>query len=410
LAAGATATNAFSVGYSGSTAVAGTVSGTAGINFQSSGQVGTGLGVVDAAVRSGTVVVSGEIYRLAVGSLGASSVDLGAIRERGSFETKTLSVSNVAVSSDRFSDDLKAAIVSTAGNVSVTGGAERISAGSSSASAFTVGFAGNAGTAGTVSGTALIGFTSLGRTGTGLLDAEPLTTSGSVQVSGAIYREALLTLNGSASASVDLGRVHVGGTFAAGSLLLGNGAFAGDVFSDRLRVATSGGSDLDLSGATSALLDAGSSAQLGISYIGSTVAAGMKTSTISLTPISVARAGVKLDDLTQAPQTVQVQGLVYSGQGVWAGTHSGVWTDWNNWTATGGRPGLDGALSRNNDSATITAGSVALVVELPAQTLDLQSLNLAGAGGVTLSGTAGAGLRLPCRAALPRRLEGRLRG
>jgi hypothetical protein len=46
-----------------------------------------------------------------------------------------------------------------------------------------------------VSGTAVIGFTSLGRAGTDLLDATPVVGSGSVAVSGAIYREALLTLN-----------------------------------------------------------------------------------------------------------------------------------------------------------------------------------------------------------------------
>jgi autotransporter-associated beta strand protein len=93
-------------------------------------------------------------------------------------------------------------------------------------------------------------------------------------------------------------------------------------------------------------------------------------------------------------QTLHLSGQVYSGNGVWAGTQSGGWTDWNNWTALGGRPGLDGALSRNTDSASLTAGSAALVVALPEQTLELQSLTLAGAGGVTLSGTAGSSLTL----------------
>jgi autotransporter-associated beta strand protein len=397
VAAGETVGNGLRVGYGGTTASAGAVSGTAVIEFKSSGQSGTGLGVVDAAVRSGTVTVSGEIYRLAVGSLGAASVDLGAIRERGAFTPRTIAVSNVAASNDGFSDDLAAAVVSTPGNVSVVGGVERLSAGSSSASALTLGFAGDVGAAGVVSGTVVVGFTSLGQIGTGLAAVSPLVGSGSVQVSGTIYREAVLTLNGTDAASVDLGRVHAGGSFAAGSLLLGNGAFAGDAFSDRLRVVSSGGAaEWSLSGGTSVLLDAGSSAQLGIAYSASTAVAGLRSGTISLAPTSVASAGVTLGDLGQSVRTVQVQGFVYSGQGVWTGADTGVgaWTDWNNWQAEGGRPGLDGVLSRGKDSASIVSGSAALTVSLPAQLVELQSLTLAGAGGVTLSGTAGSGLAL----------------
>jgi hypothetical protein len=244
----------------------------------------------------------------------------------------------------------------------------------------------------------VIGYTSLGRVGTELADATPLAAGGSVQLSGTIYREAVLTLNGTSTASVDLGRVHAGGTFAAGSLLLGNGAFSGDVFSDRLRVVSSGMSgDWVLSGGTSVLLDAGSSAQLGIAYMASTEVAGQRSGTISLAPTSVARAGVSLDDLNQTVRTVQVQGFVYSGQGVWTGANTGVgaWTDWNNWQAEGGRPGLDGVLSRGKDSASITSGSAALTVSLPTQLVELQSLTLAGAGGVTLSGgSAVSGLSL----------------
>jgi autotransporter-associated beta strand protein len=46
-----------------------------------------------------------------------------------------------------------------------------------------------------------------------------------------------------------------------------------------------------------------------------------------------------------AGQTITVQGVVYSGQGVWNTDGSGNWIDNAKWTAAGGVPGIDGALS-----------------------------------------------------------------
>jgi hypothetical protein len=205
IAAGSTAVSGLSVGYGGTTASAGTVAGTAAIEFKSSGQAGTGLGFATPVVGSATVAVSGEIYRLAVGSLSATSVNFGVVREGGTLKSGTISVSNVALDSDRFSDDLAAAVVSTPGSVSVTGAVQRLSAGATQADAFTLGFNGSTGEAGLVSGTVVVGFTSLGQVGTGLLDATPLVGSASVQVSGTVYRQGALTLDGGSVASQGAG-------------------------------------------------------------------------------------------------------------------------------------------------------------------------------------------------------------
>jgi len=78
-----------------------------------------------------------------------------------------------------------------------------------------------------------------------------------------------------------------------------------------------------------------------------------------------------------------VSGLVYTGQATWT-TNSGNWTNLANWDATGGTPGLDGALSIN-DSATFGTGSGGTV------TLDtnagLNALTFSNSSSYTLGGS-----------------------
>jgi autotransporter-associated beta strand protein len=387
VAAGSANSTALSVGYTGNTAAAGRVSGTALVSFRSVGREVSALEEVDAAVRGATVEVSGEVYRLAVGSLSTTTFNLGNIRAKDAVVAGSLTLLN-ATATDGYSDLLHYSTSADASGFGVSGGSAVLSAGSTAQLGITYR---DLSAAGPRTGTLTVGLTSVGRTGTELADVT--LASRTVSVAATVYREAVLTLDGDAPARVDLGRVRVGGAFASGSLRLGNGAVPDD-FSDDLRVRWDGREGMTVGGSGSVLLRAGSSTQLAVNYGGTTLVAGYKTGTIVLQPTSLAKA-LGLSDVAQAERTVQVQGLVYSGQGVWTGSGgSGVWTDWNNWQAEGGRPGLDGAESRHNDSATIAAGTVALAVTLPAQPVELQRLTLSGAGGVTLSGTADSAVAL----------------
>jgi len=59
-----------------------------------------------------TVNVTGNVYRKAVGSVGGGPLDLAAIREGGTFASKTVTVANTAIT-DGFSDDLAVAFASS---------------------------------------------------------------------------------------------------------------------------------------------------------------------------------------------------------------------------------------------------------------------------------------------------------
>jgi ABC-type oligopeptide transport system substrate-binding subunit len=98
---------------------AGTTTGVVSVGYFSDGTGTTGGPLL--STGSSLVTVTGDVYRLAVGTLDTMSIDLGNIRQGGTFALSDVVVRNAAVSSDVFSDDLGAVISSVnAGNYQVS--------------------------------------------------------------------------------------------------------------------------------------------------------------------------------------------------------------------------------------------------------------------------------------------------
>ncbi|NBV35536.1 MAG: hypothetical protein EBR81_17540, partial [Proteobacteria bacterium] len=249
--AGGISNNALTLGLgSGSYSSVGVKSGTVAVAFQTDGAGTSGLSAISAG--SQTVQLTGNVYRLASGTLAASSVNLGAIRENQTFNSGSLGVSNTA-SADTFSDDLAVAVSTADGGLQVSGGTSRLAAGSTAASSLRFVYTGTTAVAGTISSAATVAYTSKGQLGTGLADIA--AGSEIVNVSGSIYRLAVGSLT--AGGSVNLGSVRVGETFASRALSVTNKA-ATDGFSDDLSAAISvTGSGFIASGSVNALTAGG---------------------------------------------------------------------------------------------------------------------------------------------------------
>jgi len=158
------------------------VSGTANVVYTSKGQVGTGLADVVPASPESTLSVSGTIYRLAQGSLGQGTLDLGRIHTGQASAVSSVQVSNTA-GTDGFSDLLRITPMSDVSGFFVGGTMQTLAAGGSSALA--VGYNLPSDTSGFVSGTLRLGLTSVGRSGTGLADVA--LPSGTVNVLAQVY-------------------------------------------------------------------------------------------------------------------------------------------------------------------------------------------------------------------------------
>ncbi|MFZ0435497.1 MAG: autotransporter-associated beta strand repeat-containing protein, partial [Chthoniobacterales bacterium] len=189
-----------------------------------------------------------------------------------------------------------------------------------------------------------------GQTGTFTVDApdaRPQSGTGTVTVD--VYDHALGTL---LTTNVTLQAVHAGYTNLQTSLI-GMSNSAG-FRAAMLTAATNSSNNLTL-GAVSNVV-AGSTGNAILTF-GTNQGVGAFTNVIGV---------VFGDDSTLAGASAQVgtnfltvTGLVYSGQSTWT-AGSGNWTNFANWTALGGTPGLDGALSIN-DSATFGSGSGGIV-------------------------------------------------
>ncbi|MGA2032070.1 MAG: autotransporter-associated beta strand repeat-containing protein, partial [Thermoguttaceae bacterium] len=95
-------------------------------------------------------------------------------------------------------------------------------------------------------------------------------------------------------------------------------------------------------------------------------------------------------------QSQNITGSVYSGQGVWAASNSGNWSDFSKWQALGGVPGKDGPTLSAADTATFgQAGSQTVTLDISPQVSALNLSNgpytlntLTGANALHLSSTA----------------------
>ena len=159
--------------------------------------------------------------------------------------------------------------------------------------------------------------------------------------------------------SIDLGKIHAGGSFGTQSLSIGNTLGSG-TYNETLGVQLANTSGVSTSG-TSTTVAAGAAADtsLTLGLTASTAAAGHKSGTVDVqfTSNEVNSSGLGTTALTSLNKTVTVNGDVYSGAGVWNTTGGGSYgtlANMANWTTNGGAPGLDSGFTQS-DSATFSS-------------------------------------------------------
>ena len=211
--------SSFTVGIN--TSAAGTISGTATLNFQTDGTDGSS-GLAAIANGSETVNVSGNVFRRAQADV-SNSVSLGNARV-GDVSQQVLNLGNAAAA-DGFSESLNANFGATTGSASASGAISQLAADSSDNSSLTIGI--NTSAAGAISGTATLNFQTDGTDGSSGL-AAIANGSETVNVSGNVFRRA----EADVTAPVSFGNVRVGDV-SQQALDVGNAA-AADGFSESL--------------------------------------------------------------------------------------------------------------------------------------------------------------------------------
>jgi len=204
-----------------------------------------------------------------------------------------------------------------------------------------------------------------------------------VTVTGTIYGHAAGSL---ATNVVSMVSVHAGYTNTlSNNLLISN---ASGLLVALRESSTSSATNLNLAGIGS--LTQGSYTNVTLTLAPGQVA-GSYTDTVIVTFGDASSLNGAVTNLSTT--NLSVVGLVYSGQSTWA-TGSGNWTNFANWDANGGTPGLSGTLS-SNDTATFNmvgltsgVGTVTLNTNatLMAVTFSnaLASYNVAGSGTITM--------------------------
>jgi hypothetical protein len=205
-------TNSTSLHVGIDTSSAGAKSGSATVTLVSDGTGTSGLG--QTSLGSQTVNVSGNVYRLANGTLNTPSVNLAA-RVGDASPTAAISISNS--SPDVFTEGLKASIGGTASPFTSSGSISNLAAQGTAASALQVGL--NTATAGASSGTATVNFTSTGAGTTGAADVS--VGSAVVNLVGKVYQQAVAQVN---TTLVNFGIVHRGDAVAPVAVSVSNTA------------------------------------------------------------------------------------------------------------------------------------------------------------------------------------------
>jgi len=211
------------------------------------------------------------------------------VRTSGTFASGTVGVSNTADSTDVFSEKLNVGLSVAGGSAQVvvgTFGSNLLAAGGTNSGSLKVSLV-NPGTAGVVSGTVLVSYSSdgFGTSGLGAIGAGSQTLT----LSGDVYRVAVGTLS---ATSLNLGNIRAGGVVGGSSMSVSNVAY-NDNYSDLLGVFGSAVGGFTLTGGT-ATLSAGSNATVTIGYTGDVTTGGVKNGTLSYELSSVGQAGTGL--------------------------------------------------------------------------------------------------------------------
>ena len=205
---------------------------------------------------------------------------------------------------------------------------------------------------------------------------------------------------------------HAGGSISGGTITLpsAHAGYAGSLAgTGSASVSNSGGTRVNLktTGATSSGnvsinnvngVAAGGSAAIGAA-LANGQAAGVINDTFTLTLAD--DSGLNGASGSLGSVAVTVNGLIYSGSGVWNTSGGGSWNDPSKWTQVGGVPGIDGPTLSANDKATfgpaLTSGTAAVALNDTSpqvSSLEFNSANSyaivqgSGSGSLTLTNTA----------------------
>ena len=232
-------------------------------------------------------------------------MNLGNVHVGGSFGTQALTLQNTAAD-DGYSEKLNASIGGATGDASASGSFNLLAPTLTNSTSLIVGL-GNTTTAGAKTGTATITLTSDG-TGTSGLGTSSLGTQ-TVNVSGNVYRLAAASTH--TPEPVNLGNIHVGGSFGTQALTLQNTA-ADDGYSEKLNASIGGATgDASASGSFNLLAPTLTNSTSLIVGLGNTTTAGAKTGTATITLTSDGTGTSGLGTSSLGTQTVNVSGNVY---------------------------------------------------------------------------------------------------
>ncbi len=398
LRVGAPASTAITVGLGGSTntGTAGAVSGTVPVSFTSNGTID---GLASTGLTGQTINVTGGVFAYAAPNTVTTPVTLGNVHVGGAFGTAPVSISNAGTGGVNFTEGLDAAPGTATGSASASGSVTDLRVGAPASTAITVGLGGstNTGTAGAVSGTVPVSFTS-----NGTIDGLASTglTGQTINVTGGVFAYAAPN---TITTPVTLGNVHVGGAFGTAPVSISNAGTGGANFTEGLDAAlgTATGS-ASASGSVSDLrvgAPASTAITVGLGGSTNTGTAGAVSGTV---PVSFTSNGT-IDGLTSTSltgQTINVTGGVFayaapstittpvSLGNVHVGDTFGTTPVSISNAGTGGvnfTEGLDAAPGTATGSASASGSVTDLRVGAPASTAIT-----VGLGGNTNTGTAGA--------------------
>ena len=396
LAAGSTDNTSLTVGLGGgaNTATAGAKSGTVTVNLTSDGAGTSGLGT--SALTAQTLNVTGNVFRLAAANTITTPISLGNVHVGASFGTQALTIQNTAAN-DGFSEKLDSSFGANGGLASNNSGAINLLAPQGiDNSTMTVGLGGNANTAtaGTKAGTVTVDLTSDGN-GTSGLGTSALTAQ-TLNVTGNVFNYAAAS---AIATPVNLGFVHVGGSFGTHALSVQNTAANGG-FSEKLDAGfgANGGLATNNAGSISLLAPQsidGASLVVGLGGNANTATAGVKNGTVqvNLTSDGLGTSGLGTTSLT--PQIISVTGGVFSGKAEWNSAVSGNWLPDTNWkdtqsAALGGAPGLAGVIGDTATFGTVpVAGTVTVNLNGNSPVLTSVNFNNSAASYVLANGGGG---------------------
>ncbi len=191
------------------------------------------------------------------------------------------------------------------------------------------------------------------------------------------------------------------GAFSGGTLHLGNihQGYASAISSSDSQSVTNGGNsdyrvNLKGTGGTSGLVTVSSFSGVAPGASGTitaSLATGHTAGAVDET------AGVTFtDDSSLAGHSnvgtanIRVVGTVYTGLATWTGATGGTWSDFGNWNATGGAPGLDPGFT-TSDTATFGNTADSVLVDLAGVASSLNAMTFNSTGNYEIGDTVGGG-------------------